>query len=151
MRTFYVLNEEEKEYVLKNYMYYTNKELAEHIGNGCNRNHITKFLNDSGIKKGEKGVPHRNGRIFSDSDDEYIKENYLTMHYKDIGIKLGFTERQIRGRVGTLGLKKNREINDDYFHDINDSDKAYFLGLIYADGWVVFNENKRNYEFGIQL
>ena len=119
MRTFYKLNMEEQNYILNNYMNYTNKELAQHIGNGCNKNHIAKFLNDMGIKKGKIGIPHKDKRIFSEKDDQYIRDNFASMKYVDIGKTLGFSERQIRGRVCNLGLKKNREINTDYFQEIN--------------------------------
>lgn len=47
--------------------------------------------------------------------------------------------------------KKKREINDGYFEHIDTPLKAYFLGFIYADGWIVCNEQTGNYEFGMEL
>lgn len=38
-------------------------------------------------------------KIFTDEQEKFMIENYLTMSYKEIGKKLGFTERQIRGRL----------------------------------------------------
>lgn len=78
--------------------------------------------------------------IFKESDIEYMKNNYLTKSYKEIGIILGFSERQIRGKINNMGLKKERVFNSDYFSIINTEEKAYFLGLIFGDGWVSMNE-----------
>lgn len=38
-----------------------------------------------------------------------------------------------------------------YFDKIDTPIKAYFLGFIYADGYVVYNEKNGNYEFGMEL
>ena len=88
---------------------------------------------------------------FSDEQAQYIKDNYLIKSYKEIAEELGFTEKQIRGKVTTMGLRKLRTINKDYFSSIDTPIKAYFLGFLYADGWVVSNELTRNYELGLQL
>lgn len=90
-------------------------------------------------------------RIFTDEQEQFMKDNYLTMSYKDIANHLGFTERQVRGRLNNIGLTKLRKFNDHYFDYIDSPIKAYLLGFIYADGWVVYNESNRNYEFGMDL
>ena len=90
-------------------------------------------------------------KIFTDEQEKFMIENYLTMSYKEIGEKLGFTERQIRGRLNNMGYTKVRKINDHYFDVIDTPLKAYLLGFIYADGWICHNEKTRNYEFGIEL
>lgn len=89
--------------------------------------------------------------IFTEEQIEYIKNNYLIMSYKEIANVLGFTERQIRGKINHMNLSKLRKINSDYFHEINTPLKAYLLGFIYADGWISYNVENRNYEFGIEL
>lgn len=89
--------------------------------------------------------------IFNEEQKDYMIKNYLTLSYKEIGNNLGFTERQIRGWLNNHGYNKNRKINDKYFDCIDTPLKAYFLGLIYADGWICANSNTRNYEFGIEL
>lgn len=38
-----------------------------------------------------------------------------------------------------------------YFKYIDCPAKAYWLGFLYADGWVVYNEQRRKYECNIQL
>nr|DAH59436.1 MAG TPA: LAGLIDADG-like domain [Caudoviricetes sp.] len=92
-------------------------------------------------------------KLFSESDKKYISEHYLTESYKDIGDKLGYTARQVQGWVNNhfKGKIKIREFNSDYFKYIDCPAKAYWLGFLYADGWVVYNEQRRNYECSIQL
>lgn len=89
--------------------------------------------------------------IFNESHKKYMVDNYLTMSYKEIGDNIGFSERQIRGWLNNNGYVKNRKIKDDYFCCIDTPLKAYFLGFIYADGWICTNEQARNYELGIEL
>ena len=89
--------------------------------------------------------------IFSHEQNEYMKSNYDKMTYKEIGEKLGFTERQIRGRINNMGLSKLRRFNKDYFEKIDSPNQAYWLGFIYADGYIIQNRTNRNYELGIDL
>jgi len=90
-------------------------------------------------------------KLFTEEQENFIRENYEIMEYKEIAKYLSSTERQVRGWVNSHGFNKLRKINDHYFDIINSPLKAYFLGYIYADGWVVFNTKNRNYEFGIEL
>lgn len=118
----------------------------------------------------------------------FLKENYKTMSYKDIGKVIGKTDAQIRTRCFRDGLVKNNEwkqedidfvktyyndmstkdiarilnrtvnavqlkaerlglkkspysCNHRFFQNIDTEDKAYWLGFIYADGWIT----KRSY------
>lgn len=89
--------------------------------------------------------------IYTAEQIQFMKDNYNKMSYKEIADTLGFTERQIRGRINNMGLTKLRKINDHYFDVIDTPLKAYFLGFIYADGWISYNEETRNYEFGMEL
>lgn len=73
------------------------------------------------------------------------------MTYREIANILGFTEKQVTAKAENLGLTKRRIFNKDYFHNIDTPLKAYFLGFIYADGWIVDNPVTGNYEFGIEL
>ena len=89
--------------------------------------------------------------IFSNSDIEFMKNNYRQMSYRDIGNYLGFSERQIRGKLNNMGYTKTRDFNKHYFRCINSDIKAYLLGFIFADGWVVCNPQNGNYELGVQI
>lgn len=82
---------------------------------------------------------------------DYMIANYKTMEYKEIADHLGLTDKQVRTKMAVLGYKKYRTFNNRYFQFIDTPLKAYFLGFIFADGWVCANENPRNYEFGMEL
>lgn len=82
--------------------------------------------------------------IFTTKDIDFMKEHYKDMSYKDIGLTLGFTERQIRGKINNMGLTKNRDYNKDFFKNIDSANKAYWLGFIYADGNI--SDNSLNIE-----
>ena len=82
---------------------------------------------------------------------DYMIANYKTMEYKEIAEHLGLTSKQVRTKMSQLGYRKNRTFNNRYFQYIDTPLKSYFLGFIFADGWVCANNEPRNYEFGIEL
>lgn len=88
---------------------------------------------------------------FTDEDDEFIINNFGNMTYVEMSEKLGYTKPQINYRAIQLGCRKRREINHSYFKNIDTPEKAYFLGFIFADGWICCNPNLGNYELGMQL
>lgn len=91
-------------------------------------------------------------KIFNDEQIQFIKDHYQTMSYRDIANALGdYTERQVCGKINGMGLTKIRKFNDSYFHEIDSGEKAYWLGLLYADGWVINNCNSATYEVSIEL
>lgn len=76
---------------------------------------------------------------------EKIKESIIDLYYqnepyKDIAIKLNVSGRAIPRVLKESGINtklKNRyTLNENYFEDIDTEDKAYWLGFIYADGYV---------------
>ena len=89
--------------------------------------------------------------IFSKEQVEFLKLNYNKMKYSEIADLFGLTERQVRGKINSLGLSKTRKFNKQYFKEINTNNKAYWLGFIYADGYIIRNTKSRNYELGIEL
>lgn len=127
-------------FIINNCMNMTQVAMANQLG--VSQGTIEYYMRKNNLKKKFS---------FSDEENEYMKNHYLDMSYQEIANHLGYTEKQIRGRINNMGLTKTRKINDHYFDIIDTSDKAYFLGFIYADGWIVYNENNRNYEFGMQL
>lgn len=71
-----------------------------------------------------------------DLSKEKINDLYFNQNIpiKKIGILLGCSQNAISKRLDRV-IKKNYTIKDkDYFEKIDSEDKAYFLGLIYADG-----------------
>lgn len=96
--------------------------------------------------------------IFSKKENEYIKTHWNNMTYSEITIELNKfndiekKEKQVRNRARTMGICKiNKDYNNRYFQYIDTPEKAYWLGFIYADGYVVENKENRNHEVGIEL
>lgn len=141
-----LFTKEQQEFIIKNYKTMQYKDIAKELGD-FKSSQVSLWLNHNGYKK--RVVKSTKKNIFSNKDIDFMIENYETMSYREIAEYLGFSERQVRGKINHLGLKKNRSINESYFDKIDSSNKAYFLGLIYADGWVVCNDG--HYELGIEL
>lgn len=146
-----LFNDAQEQFILNNYKTMSNEQIATELGEGFTRSQINSWLNHRGIKRNGLGCFYKQS-IFSQDDIDFIKSNYEFMTSAEIGEILGFTDKQIRGKCSDLGLhSKRREINDDYFEKIDTPLKAYFLGFIFADGWIVNRENSGNYEFGMTL
>jgi DNA-binding transcriptional regulator WhiA len=141
-----IFNEEQEKFIMDNFLKMTDTEIANRLEGDFTQSQITGWRHNHGLKR-----DRRLSNIFTEKDIEFLKNNYNKMSYKEIANILGYTEKQIRGKVNNLNLKKLREINEHYFDSIDEPLKAYFLGFIFADGWVVYNKEKRNYELGMQL
>lgn len=94
--------------------------------------------------------------IFEKWELEYIKNNYKTKTYSEITLYINQfnhvkkTEHQVRTRASYMKLSKiDTDVDRHYFDTIDNENKAYWLGFIYADGWV--SSNGRSYEVGIEL
>lgn len=133
------------------------KEIGEKIG--LTASQVIGWARHNGVRKGRS-------RLFYDHELDFIEQNYLTMTYQEIADKLGYTERQICGWINNNLPNKTRTFNNHYFDTITTPNQAYWLGFIYADGWI--SSHKRNhadtghssnnscgvsicYEFGIEL
>ena len=94
----------------------------------------------------------KNGR-WTNEELEILKENYGTKTAKELSNILGRSKSAIQNKAHELQLEKDDKTfyNKQYFKEINTYDKAYWLGFIYADGYIVFNEKQRNYEIGMEL
>lgn len=89
--------------------------------------------------------------IFTNEQLQYMRDNYDKKTYREIAKELGFTEKQVRTKINTMGLTKRRKFNDGYFNNINSPNQAYWLGFIYADGYIVDNPKSATYELGMEL
>lgn len=146
-----LFNETQEQFILNNYRTMSNEQIAIELGEKFTRLQVNSWLNHRGIKRNGLGCFYKQS-IFSQDDIDFIKSNYEFMTSAEIGEALGFTDKQIRGKCSDLGLhSKRRKINDSYFEKIDTPLKAYFLGFIFADGWIVKNEDSGNYEFGMTL
>lgn len=74
------------------------------------------------------------------SENLYKNKNYT---FVEIARELGRDERSIRGYLNSVGYKAKSQsylqrkypIVEHFFDDVNSESKAYFLGLLYADGY----------------
>ena len=91
---------------------------------------------------------------WTEKEDIFLKENFNKLSREEISKILNRSKSSISSRAFRLGIKniKNGRIN--LFEKINSEESAYWLGFIYADGYILINtENKNhcNYELGIEL
>lgn len=122
------------------------KEIAKNLGD-YSASQIAGWISGNGYGNNK----HRKTTIFSESDKRYMSDNYMTLSYKQIAKKIGFTERQVRSWINNNLDSKLRSFNKSYFSDISTPTKAYWLGFIYADGYIINNPKNRNYELGMEL
>lgn len=149
MRKKKLFNETQEKFILDNYTKMSNKEIADVLM--CKSAQINTWLSHRNIKRGKEYYFNEN-RIFSKDDVTFISKNYNSMSATQIGEILGFSKSQIDGKISKLNLdKKQRKKNDMYFSKIDTSLKAYFLGFIYADGYIIYNPQNANYELGMSL
>lgn len=83
----------------------------------------------------------------------FLKENYNKYTSKEIAVKLNRTVNSVQVKINKLGLKREDKYfyNENFFEKIDTEEKAYWLGFIYADGYVYKNSNSRISELGIEL
>lgn len=142
-----LFNTEQQEIMKSLYQTTKHKDIARILGNGITEAQVRGWLNNNGFKKPPKTL------MFSDDDKTFIRNNYQIKTYREIADILGFTERQIRGWIQHNCEAKftPRNYNRQYFHDISTPNQAYWLGFIFADGWIHADYKNGSYELGIEL
>ena len=138
-----LFNEEQIKFIVENYQTMKYKDIANHLGD-YKSEQIAGWLSNNGYK-------NKNRSIYTKYEQEFMRNNYKNMLYKDIAKKINKTERQVRGWINTYCERKNRIFNENYFEKIDNPNNSYWLGFIYADGWVCCNYDTYNYELGIEL
>lgn len=106
--------------------------------------------------KGKAKVLNLKGFVenaWQDKELAFLKNNYGIMTKIEIASKLDRTENAVQLKANRLGLQLpvKYQYEKEYFKDINSEEKAYWLGFIYADGYVSIHNNGRNHEFGMEL
>lgn len=135
---------EQELYILNHYLDFTYKELGSVVGL-CPAT-IRAILAKNGLSKRKPLVDEKAAK--------FIEENYQYMTSTEIGKKIGITGKQVRGWIKNHinnPLPKRRKFNNSFFDIIDSPRKAYWLGFIYADGWISINKDGRHYEFGMEL
>lgn len=88
---------------------------------------------------------------WSQEELDFLKNNYLKMSNKEISQNINRTNKAIQVKLSKMGLKRPDKYyyNKHFFQDINTEEKAYWLGFMYADGYVCCS--KTNAEVAIEL
>ena len=86
---------------------------------------------------------------------EYIKKRYIvdnvgsTTIARELNVKTGKISYWINKNIGLRNCKqaaKQYECNEKFFDLIDDEHKAYWLGFIYADGYVSHDKYSKKWE-----
>lgn len=92
-------------------------------------------------------------KIWTEEDHNKLSLMVKQHSRKYLAEYFGVTVSSIDNKLKRLGLTlKNKNRGDQYFFKIIDTEeKAYWLGFIYADGYVISNYENGNFELGIEL
>lgn len=91
--------------------------------------------------------------VWTIEDLNFLKENFNKYTKKELAKMLNKSNNAIQIKANRLGLKREEKYyyNKKYFKDILTSNQAYWLGFMYADGYVTSNKDKTKYTVGIEL
>lgn len=90
-------------------------------------------------------------RPWTDEDLKFLEDNYKLLSYQEIGEKINRTKNAVQCKMRKQGWIKPEKYsyNVDFFENIDSAEKSYWLGFIFADGWI--SQSKTNSEIGIEL
>lgn len=89
---------------------------------------------------------------WSKEEIQFVIDNYCKLPTKQIAEYLNRTPDAVKLKAQRNGLKKYPYSCDYRFFDIIDTEeKAYWLGFIYADGWISVNHKTNSGCVGIEL
>lgn len=88
---------------------------------------------------------------WSKEDYNFLLNNYQKMTYQQIGQIINKTKSAVQNKLRVLGLKKPEKYvyNHSFFKKIDNEQKAYWLGFIFADGYISITNS--GYCCGIEL
>ena len=86
-----------------------------------------------------------------------IKEDYLTGNYllyelsEKYNIKYPAISKFLKKEGFIINSNNKFPINDNIFEEINTPEKAYWLGFLYADGYIGLRKKQNTYTYSIEL
>lgn len=136
--------EYEKSFIKDNYEKMTAKEISDILGR-------TKRSIDAYIRRHDIKKPDSARGIWTDEQLQYLAENFGKESKEDISQKLNKTIKSIEVKASRLGLKEDGWYlyDESKFASIETEEDAYWLGFLYADGYVCITRN--TYWFGCEL
>jgi len=86
--------------------------------------------------------------MWKEQEIEYLKNNFINKSNKEVSDFLGRSKAAVKAKSRKMGIRRPEKyiFNKRYFKIIDSEEKAYWLGFIYADGYV-----SGKYELAIQL
>ena len=117
------------EYILQNYKIKTNAEMA--LEYGCNKSTISNHRKKLGISATEL---NKNLRDKTDYICSQYGKKTRTALAKELNCSSSFIEKIWTENKLTGTIKTTYFYDEEYFKNINTSEKAYWVGFIAADG-----------------
>jgi hypothetical protein len=124
--------QEQIDYLIDNYCYKTNEEIGKKIGRSGQAVSYKAFELSLSINED-----------WSDNESNIVKTNYLNKTMNELQELLpGKTKGDILAYCHKLGLTRTKKTcTRDFFNVIDTEEKAYWLGFIFADGYISFSES----------
>lgn len=99
---------------------------------------ISRILNKSGVKTRGSSKYNYKDIVFTQIKDDYTKGEKISVLEAKYDMPRNIIMKYLK--LSNVEIRDNSaenrkyEINEHYFNDINSENKAYFLGLLFADG-----------------
>lgn len=147
-------NKEEIDFLIRNNNLYSTKIMSEFLNR--DEQSIRHKRMKLGLKKERDILINPYQKQWVKKDIDFIVENFEKMSYSDLSKSLGRTQNSVKMKCKRLGLRRESEYFYDksFFGEINTEEKAYWLGFIYADGYINYGKKdskSSSYELGIEL
>ncbi len=117
MPTRFKITPERDKFIRDNRLLMSGVDLAKELG--CSKSFIQHYLRNNGLTVPKEvqnsfRVKKMIGRTtFTEKEDQYIKDNYLTMPIKTIASELGRSGTGINGRMKAMGLEVPADIIEE--------------------------------------
>lgn len=135
----------QKQFIISNYSTSKTKDIAQELG--ISESQVFSYATNKKLKKNFESLYKRdnyfNVCLLERQNEKYNPYDFLG---KSVEPKLE-SEKLYKSKYGKYFL------NQDYFEVIDNEWKAYWLGFLYADGYVVTrnNKDKKSYTVGLNL
>lgn len=104
---------------------------------------ISKFLRGKGLKTLPSRVPPK---VIQEIRDYYLEGNTIKATAQKYCVTEGFVNFHLKQMGVTRRRGKMPIVNEEYFSSIDTEKKAYFLGFMFADGYI-----KKTHSYLVQL
>ena len=117
------------------------KEICEILG--ISKNIGYKFIRKIGLASNSKKFFVVDEEFIDKIKVKYLEGKTIAQISKEFDLKKGTINYWLRKLKITRPRGKISDCDNQYFKQINTPSKAYFLGLLYADGGIIFSNNKK--------